>query len=197
MLILRAYTDKELITALKQGNERAFDEIFRRYWNRAFEVAYGKVKSKALAEEIVQDIFMDLWNKRHSISIESFGKYLFTSIKYQALNKIRSQLVHQKYWDYYKTFIPQVDDTTEKTVHFHDLLDTIEKRLDQLPKKTKAVFYMNRFEGKSLNEIARLLNLSEKAIEYHLSRSLKELKIYLRDTLLFLALYFILFTIHG
>lgn len=191
MLILRAYTDKELLTALKQGNERAFDEIFRRYWNKAFEVAYGKVKSKIQAEEIVQDIFMDLWNKRDSLAIESFSKYLFTSIKYQALNKIRSQIVHQKYWDYYKAFIPQVDNTTEKTVHFHDLLDTIEKRLDQLPKKTKAIFYMNKLEGKSLKEIARILKLSEKAIEYHLSRSLKELKVYLRNTLLFLLSFFL------
>lgn len=194
MILLRTYTDHELITALKQGNERAFDELFRRHWNKAFEVAFGKVKSKALAEEIVQDIFMDLWNKRDSISIQSFTQYLFASVKYQALNKIRSQLVHQKYWDYYKAFIPQADNATEKIVDFHDLLNTIEKRLDQLPKKTRAIFYLNRLEGKSLKEIAGILKLSEKAIEYHLNRSLKELKVYLRNTFLFF-LYFMIFAL--
>lgn len=192
MILLRTYTDHELITALKEGNEKAFDELFRRHWNKAFEVAFGKVKSKALAEEIVQDIFMDLWNKRGSISIQSFTKYLFASVKYQALNKIRSQLVHQKYWDYYKAFIPRADNATEKIVDFHDLLNTIEEHLDQLPKKTKAVFYMSRFEGKSLKEIAGILKLSEKSIEYHLSRSLKELRVYLRNTLLFF-LYYVIF----
>ena len=187
-MLLRTYTDHQLVASLVSGNEKAFDELFRRYWNKAFEVAYGKVKSKAQAEEIVQDIFMDLWNKRTSLSIESFDKYLYSSVRYQALNKIRSQLVHQKYWEYYRTFIPREECTTEKTVYFHDLLNRIEERLNQLPRKTKKVFYMNKLEGKSLKDIASRLRLSEKAIEYHLSRSLKELKVYLRNALLFFLL---------
>ena len=190
MILLRTYTDQELISALKKGNEKAFDELFRRYWDKAFNIAYGKVKSREAAEEIVQEIFMDLWSKRHSIAINSFSSFLFASIKYQALNKIRSQLVQQKYWEYYRAFIPQTDNATEKIVEYHDLLNTIDERLDQLPQKTKKVFYMNRLEGKSLKEIAGILKLSEKAIEYHLNRSLKELKVYLRNTLFFLLFFF-------
>jgi len=190
VILLRTYTDQELISALKKGNEKAFDELFRRYWDKAFNIAYGKVKSREAAEEIVQEIFMDLWSKRHSIAINSFSSFLFASIKYQALNKIRSQLVQQKYWEYYRAFIPQTDNATEKIVEYHDLLNTIDERLDQLPQKTKKVFYMNRLEGKSLKEIAGILKLSEKAIEYHLNRSLKELKVYLRNTLFFLLFFF-------
>lgn len=191
MILLRTYTDRELVSALKKGDERAFNELFRRYWDKAFSNAYTKVKTKEGAEEIVQEIFTDLWSRRYSIEINSFSNFLFASIKYQALNKIRSQIVQQKYWDYYKAFIPQAENTTEKTIHYRDLLQTIDERLDHLPQKTKNIFYMNRLEGKSLKEIADILKLSEKAIEYHLNRSLKELKVYLRNTL-FLLLYLFL-----
>ena len=192
MILIRTYSDNQLLLRLKAGNENAYDELFRRYWHKAFRVACGKVKSRELAEEIVQDIFMDLWNKRASLSIESFDKYLYTCIRYQSLNKIRSQLVHKKYWEYYRAFIPTDEQTTEKTVHFNDLLASIETCLNQLPRKTKEVFYMNKLEGRSLKEIANMLRLSEKAIEYHLSRSLKELKGYLRNTFLIWLLSFLL-----
>jgi RNA polymerase sigma-70 factor (family 1) len=191
VILIRAHTDSQLIAFLKSGNEKAYDELFRRYWDKAFNAAYSKLKSKALAEEIVQDIFMDLWNKRASLSIESFSKYLYSSIRYQALNKIRSQLVHEKYWEYYRAFIPVDERTTEKTVHFNDLLNSVETCLNQLPLKTKKVFYMNKLEGRSLKEIARAMRLSEKAIEYHLTRSLKELKLYLRNTFLVSILSFL------
>lgn len=184
MILFRTYTDHQLVAFLKEGSEKAYDELFRRYWKKAFTAAYGKVKSKAQAEEIVQDIFMDLWDKRASLSIQCFSRYLHTSVKYQALNKIRARIVHDKYWDYYRAFISQADNTTEKAVHFQDLLEKVEERLDQFPKKTKAVFRMNKIEGKSLKEIAALMKLSEKAIEYHLSQSLKVLKVYLRNSLL-------------
>lgn len=184
-MLVRTYADEELVESLKAGKAKAFDELFQRYWGKAFEIAYGKTRSKVVAEEIVQEIFMDLWNKRHTLSIQSFPNYLFKAVKYQALNRIRSQIVHRKFWVYYKTFIPQADDTTEKTVRLHDLLHNIEKRLDHLPQKTKKIFFMNKLEGKSLKEIANILGLSEKAIEYHLSRSLKELRVYLRDALQF------------
>jgi RNA polymerase sigma-70 factor (family 1) len=184
VILIRTYSDRQLVASLKSGNEKAYDELFRRYWDKAFNAAYAKLKSKALAEEIVQDIFMDLWNKRASLSIESFSKYLYSSIRYQALNKIRSQLVHRKYWEYYRAFIPAGERTTEKTVHFNDLLNSVETCMNQLPRKTKKVFYLNKLEGRSLKEIASAMRLSEKAIEYHLTRSLKELKLYLRNTFL-------------
>lgn len=181
----RSYSDAKLLAMLSESSsEKAFDELFRRYWHAAYQAAFGKLKSKEQAEEIVQDIFMGVWNKRGNLSISNFSHYLMTAIKYKVVDHIRSQVVQQKYWDYYKAFIPQSDEATHNKVAFNELIEVIEKKMNALPEKSRRVFYLNRLEGRSVREIARLLKLSEKAIEYHLTRSLKELKLHLRDFIL-------------
>jgi RNA polymerase sigma-70 factor (family 1) len=181
----RSYSDAELLEALNYtAPEKAFDELFRRHWNTAYQAAYAKLKSKEQAEEIVQDIFMGVWNKRGSLSISNFPHYLRSAIKYQVVDHIRSQVVQHKYWDYYKAFIPQAEEATDNKVAFNELMDAIEQKMETLPEKSRKVFYLNRLEGRSIHEIAHLLKLSEKAIEYHLTRSLKILKVHLRDFIL-------------
>ena len=190
MIFLKSFTDSQLLECLKKGNEKAFDELFNRYWSKAFDIAFGKVKSKQQAEEIIQDIFMDLWVKRNSLDIKNFSHFLFASIKYQSINKIRSKLVEHKYRDYYKHFVSLAENITDNTVNFNNLLEVIDEKLTKLSPKSKAVFYLSRFEGKSIKEIAETLNISEKAIEYHISRSLKELKVYLFKEFVLLPIIF-------
>jgi RNA polymerase sigma-70 factor (family 1) len=181
LFLYRSYSDIQLLEELsKSRSERAFDELFRRYWHIAYQSAYAKLKSKEQAEEIVQDIFMGIWNKSGSLSVSNFHHYLQSAIKYRVVDVIRSHVVQQKYWDYYKAFIPKADESTENKIAFDELMGVIEKKMETLPEKSRKVFYLNRLEGYSVREIANLLKLSEKAIEYHLTRSLKELKLHLR-----------------
>lgn len=156
-------------------------------------MAYSRVRSREISEEIVQNIFISLWDKRSAVSVNNMSSYLFTAIKYQALNIIESRIVHQKYWDYYQNFIPHQEDVTERTVHFNELMEVIEEGMDRLPEKTKTIFKLNRIEGRSVHEIADILNLSEKAIQYHLTRSVKEIRLHLKDYLILLGYIYILF----
>jgi RNA polymerase sigma-70 factor (family 1) len=190
LLPASTYSDQHLVEALNKGSEKAFDALFNRYWYKAYQAAYGKVKSKEIAEEIVQDIFMSLWDKRGTLTITNFSNYVKAAIKYQAVDFIRSKLVQQKYWNYYKAYIPQTDNSTEKKVAFNELMDTIEEGMVKIPEKSLRIFYLNRLEGKSVKEIANTLRLSEKAIEYHLTKSLKELKLHLKDFIFFIILLF-------
>jgi RNA polymerase sigma-70 factor (ECF subfamily) len=179
------------VEALNKGNEQAFDVLFDRYWYKAYQAAYGKVKSKENAEEIVQNIFMNLWDKRGKLEITNFANYVKGAIRYQSVDFIRAKLVQQKYWDYYKAYIAQADNSTEKKVAFNELMDTMEEGLIRIPEKSRRIFYLNRFEGKSVKEIARILCLSEKAIEYHLTKSRKELKLHLKDFIFAIVLFFL------
>ncbi len=156
-------------------------------------MAYSRVRSCETSEEIVQSIFISLWDKRSTVSINNMSSYLFTAIKYQALNIIESRIVHKKYWDYYKNYIPQQENVTERTIQFNELMEVIEEGMDHLPEKSKTIFKLNRLEGRSVHEIASILNLSEKAIQYHLTRSLKELRLHLRNYLFSLTLFLLLF----
>lgn len=177
-------TDHELLAAIRKDDEIAFSELFKRYWRKAYNMAYARVRSKEVTEEIIQDLFVTLWDKRASLSISNMSSYLFIAIKNKALNFIESQIVHQKYWDYQKKFIAQQEDATKEAVEFNDLMGAIEEGMGYLPEKAKNVFRLNRLEGHTLSETADLLKLSKKAIQYHLTRSLKEMRLHLKDYIL-------------
>lgn len=159
----------------------AFTELFKRFWWKAHGLAYSKTRSKEVTEELVQELFTTLWDNRKSLKIENFNAYLLISIRNKSLNFIRSKIVEQKYWNYYKEFIPKWEDTTERTLDYNTLMDAIEVGLKDLPQKTKKVFLLNRIEGRSVSEIASILNLSEKTIGYHLTQSLKRMRVHLKD----------------
>lgn len=173
----------ELMALLRGGDKSAFQEIFNIYWKEIYQHAYSKLKSKEEAEEIVQDIFTTLWVRREELLITNLSYYLHASVKNKVLNHLRSQMVHQKYWDFYRKFIPAGSCVTEEVIDYGDLKVSIEKATSFLSKKTKVVFQLSRIEGYSTTEIAKKLNISEKAVEYHITQLIKELKVHLKDYL--------------
>ena len=181
MLNLSAYDDQRLLSALNEGSDKAFRILFNRHWHKVYEAAHRKINSKEIAEEIAQDIFTSLWDKRGTLAINDFTHYLMAAVKYKSIDFIRHKIKRQEYWGYYKAFIPTVDNATEKMVEFDDLMGTLEEGMKKIPEKSKKIFYLHKLEGKSVKEISARFHLSEKAIEYHLTRSLKEMKLHLKD----------------
>lgn len=184
---LSLYTEQQLLSALRDGSEAAYEEIFRRFWTRCYTIARSKVQSHAEAEEIVQTIFFALWEKRAMLYLTNLWYYLQTSVRNRVIDHIRQQVTQRKYWDYYKTFMPWQRTVTEETIAYDDLNEALEAAVSHLPEKSREVFRLNRLEGRSVAEIAGLLQLSEKAIEYHLTKSLKQLRYHLRDFIFFSA----------
>jgi len=185
----RLHTDRELLEAIRHDDESAFNELFKRYWRKVHAMAYARVRSKEITEEIVQELFTSLWDKRTTHTIQSLPSYLYQAVKFKALNYIESRIVQEKYWNYYKTFVPQGEDATEDVIGYNDLMEVIEQGMTKLPEKSKKVFRLHRIEGWSVSEIADLLNLSEKAIQYHLTQSAKTLRIHLKNNLLSIVLF--------
>jgi RNA polymerase sigma-70 factor (ECF subfamily) len=189
---LSNHIDQDDLDNLKKGSEEAFERIFKRYWYTLYKTALGKTQSHEEAEEIVQTILFTLWEKRERLAITNLSCYLQTAVRNNILNSIRSKITQRKYWDYYKHFVPSENETTEQSVVYQDLNQAVEAAVNRLPEKSRKIFRLNRFEGRSISEIANLLKVSEKAIEYHLTKSLKELKIHLKDYILFLATFLML-----
>lgn len=182
------HDEEFLFASIRKGDKQAFAELFDRFWSKAFFIAYRKLNDQEATQEVVQEVFITLWNKRESLSIQNFSSYLYACVKNKCLNYIESKIIEKKHWDYYKQFIPKSDFETEKMVSYDTLLEAINTSMESLPKKTRRVFQLNRLEGRSISEIANVLNLSEKTIEYHLARSLKHLKMHLKDFTLLLVL---------
>lgn len=181
------YSDEELFARIRKDDKSAFAELFNRYWQTAFTTAFSKTHDRQATEEIAQEIFILLWRKRLSLTFHNFPAFLYTCVKNKCLNYIEARLIEKKHWDYYKSFLRNADDATENVVAYEELLEAINTGMESLPQKTRKVFQLNRLEGRSVSEIANALNLSEKAIEYHLTRSLKQLRLHLKDFILVLS----------
>src|SRR5688572_22163923 len=154
-------------------------------------MTYAFVRSEKPTQEIVQDIFISLWDKRSTLSINHLPAYLYVTVKNKTLNHIAAQITREKYWNYYKQFIPVQENVTANAVEFNELMEALEDGIEHLPEKSKKVFRLNHLEGHSISEIANLLNLSEKAIRYHLTQSVKKLRLHLKDHILVACLYLI------
>ncbi|MCH7411391.1 RNA polymerase sigma-70 factor [Belliella sp. DSM 111904] len=186
--------DEELVDHLVQGeDEKAFREIYNRYWKQIFLQAYRKTGDRETAEGLTQDLFMSLWDRRNLIGIQHLSGWLNQSIRYAIINFYKSQLVKEKYKQFAKNHFNTSESSTDHLARLNELSESISQALDSLPEKTRIVFKMSREENKSVKEIASLLDLSEKAVEYHISQSLKKLRVYLKDY--FLGLLFMIFKV--
>lgn len=184
--------DDELLAALRADDRGAYAEIFRRYSSRLFELAYGKLKSRETAEELVQELFETLWLKRATSQAQQLEPYLLSAIKYRILNHIRACKVREAYATYCRLCQTEAVATTEEVIAFEDLNAALANGMKRLPEKSREIFRMSRLEQFSVPEIAIRVHLSPKAVEYHLTRALKMMRVHLRDFLTVVALALIL-----
>ncbi|WP_138994514.1 RNA polymerase sigma-70 factor [Larkinella sp. C7] len=184
-------TDAELLDLLRDDDEQAFRELYDRYWYKMYVVAHRKLRRKEVAEELAQELFVMLWQKRDSLRILNLSAFLGITLKNLMVDYIRRNILEEHYLDQLRLFFPVETFTTTETVQLNELTEAIQNTLAQLPEKTREVFILRRFEQLSIREIAQRLELSEKAIEYHLSRSTAFLRQNLRDFVAVWVLFFL------
>lgn len=186
-------SDYELVVLFKEDDERAFKEIYLRYWKQVYGVAYRKVHHKELAEELTQNLFVELWRRRATLAINTLGAYLFGSLRFSIINHYKSLLVQENYHNYIKASNNfGVVNNTDYLLMLNDLSEALAKGIALLPKKTAEIFRMSRMEHRSIKDISKQLNISEKAVEYHITQSLKSIRFYLKEYL-FLVMLFLCF----
>lgn len=176
MVQYKTFTDMELIAALKMGDKIAFAEIYNRYWDKLFSIAGHKLDQLEDAEEVVQNIFISLWNRRLTLNItSSLNSYLAVSIKYRVIKVLEKQYHQRKYAD---TLQKQglLDDSTQEWLEFIGLKDQLEQLVLELPEKCQLVYRMSREEGFSQKKIAEKLDISEKTVEAHLGKAIKKIR---------------------
>jgi RNA polymerase sigma-70 factor (ECF subfamily) len=177
--------DEALVGLMKHEDKGAFRVLYERYWKEILLVAYRKTGTKEIAEELTQNLFLNLWERRATVEIQHVRAWLFTAIKFSIINHYKSQIVHEKFVSYVQHTASDYAHTTEQTTIHQDLSQAIDKGIALLPEKTQQVFKLSRFENRSIKEIARDLNISEKAVEYHITQSLKRMRVHLKDYLIY------------
>ena len=168
--------DEQLLLLLKEDDADAFEELYDRYWYKLFAVAYHKIGMREEAEELVHDVFESLWQKRGHLVVTHLGAYLVVAIKHLSTNYIKAQINHRKFQEYLIFSQMQQSFATEEVVNFSDLSAALVEVMKKLPERSSEIFRLSRFENQSVKAIASQLNLSEKAVEYHITKSVKLLK---------------------
>lgn len=179
--------DEALLERLAQSDAKAFNEIYRRYWESVFRYAVSKVHTQQIAEDLCQDVFVSLWQRRGAVAIQNLKAYLFQSAKYSILKHIRLQIQDRMHLQFVKGNNDAARET-ENAANVRGLMQAWEKAVSSLPPKTQEVFRLSSIEDCSNKEIASRLQLSEKAVEYHITKSYKSIRLQLRDFVALLCL---------
>jgi RNA polymerase sigma-70 factor (ECF subfamily) len=176
--------DDVLLKFLRISDEMAFKEIYLRYWKGMYYAVLNKINSKEIAEDIVQSVFTKLWEARAKHSIQHLSAYLHTAVKYQVINYIRSAITKKSHLSVVGEEEKKAESNTDLLLLVQELNNAIDNAIKKLPQKTQTIFRLSRFEQHSNKEISGIMDLSEKAVEYHISQSLKSLRFYLKDFIL-------------
>lgn len=183
--------DLDILKRIKLGDEKAYEMLFREYYNSLCHFSYKIVKDTVIAEEIVQDIFYYLWDKRNAIELTiSLKSYLFKSVHNNSLKYLRHQKVVIDHASKVRITQENNFEIQENYAELGEITHIIHKTLNGLPERTREIFNLNRNEGLKYLEIADQLNISIKTVEAHMSNVLKLFRENLKDYLLiFLFLY--------
>ena len=180
---LLPFSDKTLLELLRQGDQKAFKEIYSRHWKKLFSIGLRKVEDPAVVEGIVQDIFLRVWERRESLQVENLEAYLVAAVRYACINHLKTSILHEKYELYAFAYGSEATSSTDDQLDLDDLMHTIEKLLASFPESWQQIFRMHRLEYLSTKEISKQLNIPQRTVESHLARVVQALRIYLRDYL--------------
>jgi RNA polymerase sigma-70 factor (family 1) len=186
--------DNGLIQLLQKGNVEAFDSLFEVYSSKLFGFAIKYFKNETDAEELVQDVFVKVWENRESLKSEfSFKSYLFTI----ALNKIRKHFNKKATSLRYLTSLqnePEFNDyQSNKDDNYESALQQINLIIEQMPPRRREIFIKSKLDGKSSKEIAAELNISAGTVDNQVSEALRFIRTQLKSENLSILLFVVLF----
>jgi RNA polymerase sigma-70 factor (family 1) len=178
MINYNALTELELADLLRTGDEVAFSMIYKKYWDKLLVVAGRRLNDLAEAEEAVQDIFLNLWKRREGFKLRvGFENYFAVAVKFEIINRLAKRA---REIDRDQGFALKLDSVKETSFDHFDF-DLLQKQLEHtitgLPSKCQLVFRMSREADLTNKNIAQELNISEKAVEKHITYALKTLRI--------------------
>ncbi len=174
--------ERNLIKELKDGSYLAFDKLFAKYGEHLFCFVFSILKSSDDSKEIVQDVFVKVWEKRQTLNeFLSFKSFLFSIAYHQIISGFRKKASEKKYLEELVSISSGLALSPDLEIDFEVLTARIDDIVNDMPPQRRGIFIMSRFEGLSHAEIASKLNISVKTVENHINLSLKTLRLKLGD----------------
>jgi len=177
MASIKYLSDIELTDLLKTGEVGAFNEIYERYSGLLYVFAKKITRDQSEAEDIVQEVFITLWNRASTFEVKSsLSSYLYTAVRYKFFDLVSRKKIRSDYATTFQGFINYGVYSTDEYINERELIRLIEQEVSNLPDKMRAVFELSRNIGLSHKEIAQQLEVSEKTVRNHVNHALKILR---------------------
>ncbi|WP_157682164.1 RNA polymerase sigma factor [Mucilaginibacter mallensis] len=180
-------TDPQLAGLLSKGDEGAFNEIYSRFWRKVYNESHKRLRDIELTEDIVQDVFADLWTKRFNRDIENLGAYLVSATRYQVFMLYRKNN-KQPFFEMPLECMTHPALFSDSVYEVKELKDCINEWMSLQPEKRREVFRLKFIEDKSTKEISEVLNISQKTVQNQFTISLHSLRSTLSKLLLLLLI---------
>ncbi len=162
---------------LLKGDEQGISGLYDTMWHKLYTYAARVLQDKSAASDVIQDLFIKLWEKRAELpTVVNVEGYLFKSLKHAILNYLQSTKIRDKHLDAFYKVYSEMDNLTLESIYQKELLDLIKNSSASLPMRMKEIFQMNRFEHKTVSEIAKELNLSEQTVRNQINLALKKIR---------------------
>lgn len=172
------------LVKLQEGSREAFSYLFRKYYKDL--VLFGGIflSDKEDCEDIVQNIFVRLWENRERIDIDnSLKSFLLRSVQNACIDELRHRQSVSEYEKYMTDHAYDINMDTEHYILYSDMHAQVHEALEKLPEALKQAFIMNRFEGLKYREIAQRLHISERTVEVRIGKAIGLLRLFLKDFL--------------
>lgn len=167
-----AKNEEDLLLALRNNTIKGFERAYDEYSEKLQYYIYSKIGDKKHSEDILQDVFLEFWNKIDQVDTSIYG-FIFHITKCQILNYFRSERVRDKYIIHLSNFLNDINAITpHKYVEAKEIMLEIEKLVSQLPPQCRKVFILSRFDHKSNEQIAEELNISKRTVENYITKGL-------------------------
>lgn len=172
-----------LLASADQGKSwLAFEHLFHKYQNRIYRIALKYMRSKALAEEVVQDIFLNLWVNRTKLGhVEAFNAYLFTSARNLVKGAVRKMLTSRDHEAEYASDREMLDVSIDHSIHRDHCKMLVNEAMKILSPQQHEIFRLAKVQGLSLDDVAEEMNISKRTVKNHLTRAMKSLRKHLQS----------------
>lgn len=171
------FDQEEVLKSFAEGNELAFVRIFDRYYPKVFGIGLELFKSREMAKEVVQEVFIKLWERQTEFGhVRELEAFIYTMARNLALDMLKSQTREIKNCYKYSLSRDLAENSTENVVQTRDYEDLVNKEVGRLPRGQKQVYELSRIQGLTHQEIAEHLNISYTTVNKHLNRALTKLR---------------------
>lgn len=181
----KTLNEQELANQLRLDDDLAFSEIYSRYWDKLYVLARNRLGDPYESEEVVQDIFCNLWRRRHKFVLQNgFNNYFSVAVKFEVINRL-SKLQKAAAYEKEMADATELDQSTLQQLDLNELLQQLQQNINSLPEKCRIVFKLQYEEGYTQRQIAQTLDISEKTVEAHLAKARRSLRETVGNPLIF------------